>query len=298
MVKGISKNDFRDLQNLATKESFFTFNKFYTQVDGVAMGSPLGPILANIFLSHHEENWLNKCPIKFKPSFYRRYVDDIFVLFESSESADSFREYMSSKHQNINFTVEKENVGSLSFLDVKICRKNGKFVTSVYRKPTFSGVFTNYESFIPTYQKRGLLHTLLHRSFSICCDFKTFHFEIDHLKTILIKNNYPLNFIDSCIKSFLNKSYTRKVVVPNVPKRNAFVKLPFLGSTSFQIRKKLQKLFIVFTSPVESKAFSPSKISYLRCYFQDLFTSINVVVAMLPIMERPNAILKSEFVNI
>ena len=112
---------------------------------------------------------------------------------------------MSSKHQNINFTVKKENVGSLLFLDVKICRKNGKFVTSVYRKPTFSGVFTNYESFIPTYQKRGLSHALLHRSLSICCDFKTFHFEIDHLKTILIKNNYSLNFIDSCIKSFLKK---------------------------------------------------------------------------------------------
>ena len=71
---------------------------------------------------------------------------------------------MSSKHQNINFTVEKKNVGSLSFLDINICRKNGKFVTSVYRKPTFSGVFTNYESFIPMYQKRGLLHTLLHRN--------------------------------------------------------------------------------------------------------------------------------------
>ena len=102
-------------------------------------GSPLGPILANIFLSHHEETWLNKCLIKFNPSFYRRYVDGIFVLFESSESADSFREYLSSKHQNINFTVEKENVGSIPFLDVKICRKNGKFVTCVYRKPTFSG---------------------------------------------------------------------------------------------------------------------------------------------------------------
>ena len=165
---------------------------------------------------------------------------------------------MSSKHQNINFTVEKENVGSLSFLDVKICRKNGKFVTSVNRKPTFSGVFTNYESFIPTYQKRGLLHTLLHRNFSICCDFKTFHFQVD-------QNNYPLNFIDSCIKSFLNKLYTPKVVVPNVPKRNVFVKLSFLGSTSFQIQKKLQKLFsdkltscnlkIFFTSPIKVKSF-------------------------------------------
>ena len=172
---------------------------------------------------------------------------------------------MSSKHQNINFTVEQENVGSLSFLDVKICRKNGKFVTSVYRKPTFSGAFTKYESFIPTYQKRGVLYTVLHRSFSICCDFKTFYFETDYLKTILIKNNYPLNFTDSCIKSFLNKLYTPKVVFPTVPKRNVFVKLPFLGSTSFQIRKKLQKLFsdkltscnlkIVFTSPVRVKSF-------------------------------------------
>ena len=82
LIKGISKNDYRDLLNLATKESFFTFsNKFYIQVHVAAMGSPLGPILANIFLSHHEENWLNKCPIKFKPSFYRRYVDDIFCTF-------------------------------------------------------------------------------------------------------------------------------------------------------------------------------------------------------------------------
>ena len=87
------------------------------------MGSALGPILANIFLPHHEEKWLNKCPIKFKPSFYRRYVDDIFVLFESLESAHSFCEYMSFKNQNINFTIEQENIGSLSCLDVKICCK-------------------------------------------------------------------------------------------------------------------------------------------------------------------------------
>ena len=54
------------------------------------------------------------------------------------------------------------------------------------------------------------------------------------------KKNYPLNFIDSCIISFLNKLYTPKVVVPNVPKRKVFfVKLPFLGSTSFQIQKLL-----------------------------------------------------------
>ena len=60
---------------------------FYIQVDGTAMESPVGPILVNIILSHHEENWLNKCHTEFKTSFYRRYTDGIFVLFESLESA-------------------------------------------------------------------------------------------------------------------------------------------------------------------------------------------------------------------
>ena len=57
-----------------------------------------------------------------------------------------------------------------------------------------------------TYQKRGLLHTLLYRSFHIFCDFKTFNSETDHFKNILMKN-YPLNIKDSCIKSFLSKLY-------------------------------------------------------------------------------------------
>ena len=117
LIKGISRNDFCDLLNLATQESLFTFNiKFYIQ----ALVSPLGPILANIFLSHHEENWLNKCPIEFKPSFYIRYIYDIFGVFESSQSPGLIFEYMTSKHQNINSTIEQENVGSFSFSGVKI----------------------------------------------------------------------------------------------------------------------------------------------------------------------------------
>ena len=78
-----------------------------------------------------------------------------------------------------------------------------------------------------------------------------------------MKNHHLPNFTDSCVKSFLNKLYTPKVIIPNVPKRKVSVTLPFLGSTSFQIRK-LQKLFtdkltscnlkIVFTSTVRIKS--------------------------------------------
>ena len=80
-----------------------------------------------------------------------------------------------------------------------------------------------------------------------------------------MRNNYSPNFIDSCVKSFLNELYTPKTMVQNIPKRNVFAKLPLLGSTSFQIRKKLERLFsdkikscnfkIVFTPPVRVKSF-------------------------------------------
>ena len=52
--------------------------KYSGQIDPVAMGSPLGPTLANIFQCHHETTWLKNCPKAIKPVYYERYVNDIF----------------------------------------------------------------------------------------------------------------------------------------------------------------------------------------------------------------------------
>ena len=183
-------------------------------------------------------------------------------------------------------------------LNVKICRKNGKFAPSFYREPTFSGASTNYKSFFLTYQKMGRLHALLHRSFNICCDFKTFQFEIDHLKTIFMKNNIPrisliriLNyFLISCIHlKLLFRMYLKEIFLLSC----RFWEKYFKFERSFKNYLVMNKHY-----PLESKAFLPSKISYLRYYFQDLYSSINMVAAMLPIIVTPNAILRSEFVNI
>ena len=85
VIEGINKFQFKNLLSLATQESYFLFNDvLYKQKDGVAMGSPLGPTMANVFLSFYEVKWLEQCPNEFKPVFYRRYVDDIFVLFKSA----------------------------------------------------------------------------------------------------------------------------------------------------------------------------------------------------------------------
>ena len=104
------------------------------------MGSPLGPTLANIFLGHKEVQWLNDCPAHYKPSYYRRYVDDIFVLFKDESHLELFKAYFNTQHSNMNFTSESEQDNALPFLDVYVSRDQSCFITSVYRKPTFSGV--------------------------------------------------------------------------------------------------------------------------------------------------------------
>ena len=159
------------------------------------MGSPLGPTLTNAFLCHYEKIWLKEYHSQFKP-----VVDDIFVLFKSREHLKLFVNYMNSKHRNIKFTFETEDSNNFSFSDVKITRKNKRFVTSIFRKATFSGVYTNYDSFILETYKIGLVHMLLFWFFEICSSMENFHLEVEHLRSIFKCNSYPVNIIDQCIK--------------------------------------------------------------------------------------------------
>ena len=160
-------------------ESLVLFNgEYYKQIDGVAMGSPLGPTFANIFLSYHEQIWLKNCPCEFKLVIYKTYVDETFLLFRSKNHIENFRCYLNCQHTNIKFTSEIEENNSISFLDIKITRVNNSFSTSIYRMVTFSGIFTNFESFIPVSYKSNLIFTLLFRAFKLCSNFELFHQEI------------------------------------------------------------------------------------------------------------------------
>ena len=106
----ISKDVFRYLVTVVTKESFFMLNnKVYKQTDGVAMGTPTGSHLANIVMCRFENKLLKDCPQSLKAVFYIRYVDDIFVMVSSLDQAEKFKMCLSSKHPNINFSLEKEN---------------------------------------------------------------------------------------------------------------------------------------------------------------------------------------------
>ena len=101
---------------------------------------------------------------------------------------------------------------------------------SVFCKASFSGVFTNFKSFMPVAYKFGLVCTLLHRSFSICSSYEKFHEEIVLLKDIFKKNEYLQFFIDKCIKKYLSKLFVPKRMVHTVHKKTSSVSLTFSSS--------------------------------------------------------------------
>ena len=170
-------------------------------INGVAMGSPLSPTLANAFLHHYEKEWFDNCPSHFKPIVYRSYVDDIFVLFSSKEHLQPFVDYMNKQDRCIKFTSETEKNNTFSFLDINITRQNNQLKTSVYRKPTFSGVFIHYENYIDQSYKKSLIFTLLSRCCSICSDYALFHLEVEKLREIK-KEQLSVQYYRSINKNF------------------------------------------------------------------------------------------------
>ena len=256
----ISKKELRQLFELATSGTHFLFNSnFYDQIDGVSMGSPLGPVLANLFMGCHETKWLDEFQ-KSEVLLYRRYVDDIFCMFKKEKDANEFFSFLNTQHPNIKFTIEKELNHSLPFLDILIKNESNKFITSVYRKKTSIGLFTQYDSFTPFTYKTGLIKCLIHRAFKISSSYIIFHDELNKIKLLLQKNLYPLHVIDQQIKKFLDKQYT-KDSTPDKKNRTVFFKLPYIGQFSNSTKVKLKEICKRFCKETDIViALTPLKI--------------------------------------
>ena len=100
----------KELLSQATKDFHFIFvGALYKHFDRVAMGSYiLGPTLANAFLVFQEKNCIERCPLEYTSFNYRKYVDDIFVLFNSLEHLKLFQSYLNSRHVNISLTIKNK----------------------------------------------------------------------------------------------------------------------------------------------------------------------------------------------
>ena len=160
----------------------------YQQEEGLDMGSPLSPVLANIYMEYFEEMALGS--ISLEPSMWLRYVDDTFILWPHQENVQILLDHVNSIRPSIQFTMEKERDNKLSFLDVLVTRTEQGFRSSVYRKP-FTGQYLNFNSHHSYTVKKGIVSCLQHRAKTISSDTDAYQEEMISLIFDLHCNNYP-----------------------------------------------------------------------------------------------------------
>ena len=207
-----------------------------------------------------EELILDQCPNSFKPIFYKRYVDDTFVLFNDESHAQLFLNFINEFHPNIRFSMDKESNNQISFLDILISRCNGQFVTGVYRKSTFTGLGLNFFSHCYSIFKSNSCKTLLSRAYSLSSSWIKFHEEISFLRNYFIGNCYPSSFIDNILRFFLDNVFRPKLKIPTVPKKLMYVSLPYTNYSAKmkkELTKELSKLYtyvdfkFIFNNPLK-----------------------------------------------
>ena len=133
-------------------------------IDGISMGSPLGPVMANIFMIYFESLLQERSNI-IGMKYWYRYIDDVFAIFNVKPDLTAILQELNSVHRNIKFSYEPKTDGTLHFLDVNVHYNNGKFLTTTkYSKPINTGLYTSWSSFTPKLYKSNLFICLLQRS--------------------------------------------------------------------------------------------------------------------------------------
>ena len=287
-LNGLPWEHFEYLLRNCLQESIFTFNnKLFKQIDGVSMGSRLGPIIANIFMDYFECQHINELT-KLGVKLWLRYVDDTFVVINNKNQADKILDYLNKCHPTIKFTIEKETNNEINFLDVKIKRElDGTITTSTYRKPTFTGVMLNWNSLTSIKYKKGLIGCLLDRSYKICSNNQQRIIEMEELRDLLLKNNYPQQIIQNEFDKFEKYKMINVDKVQNPKEKIKYLSIPFINDKSEIIGRKIQEavkehftninLRVAFKSPAtlgshfpfKDKVTDPSKLSmvvyHLKC---------------------------------
>ena len=163
-------------------------------------------------------------------------------FFSDTSHVPLFLEYLNSQHPNIKFTHDIEKDGKLNFLDVTINSIDDQFSTSVYRKPTFTGLGLRFDSFTPRSFKINLISCLIHRAYKISSSYRLFHLDLSYLRKYFSGNLYPQYLFDLSVRNYLDKMFNPQLPVQSVQKLPVSITLPYLGLLSIKLSKDLNNI--------------------------------------------------------
>ena len=168
------------------KNTYFSFQgQFFEQVEGAAMGSPVSPIVANLYMEYLEQKALSTAP--HPPRFWCKYVDDTFVIHKEANK-QGFLQQINSVDPAIKFTVEDKEDGSIPFLDTIVKPEvDGSLSITVYRKPTHTDQYLQWDSHHNLSAKFSVINTLSQRAQTVCSNPELLKQEKEHLT----KCKYP-----------------------------------------------------------------------------------------------------------
>ena len=225
------------LIKLCTKDCFFNFyDSNYEQINGLPMGSPISPALANLFMEFFELDLLFPLLERYNIVWYR-YVDDVFAVIPSNLDVDNFLGLLNNLHNSINFTYELEYNMSLPFLDCLIVRTNHFPKFKIFRKATHSNSYIHSFSNHPDNVKTNIISNLFLRGYNICSN-EFIDEEIKYVYSTFKNLGYSMRFIDkahfkarrtyftrSSNDQNLNKKINATLVLPNLPDLNTIRKI-------------------------------------------------------------------------
>lgn len=202
----LTKPQFLDALDLLLNNCEFSFNNVgYKQIFGTPMGSPISPVIAEFVMQYVETSVLAKLQqIDISPIFYYRYVDDIITCFDTKH-INTVLSTFNNFNKFLSFTAEREKENSIPFLDVLIIRDQNQLITNWYHKKSWSGRYMDFSSNLPKIYKKNTVLILAEKIIKLS-DPKFHQNNFNILKSVLIKNNYPENFIHKMFNKVKHKS--------------------------------------------------------------------------------------------
>ena len=272
----VDKETFIKLLEICSKNVIMLTNDgFYRQINGLAMGSPPAPMLANGWLSSFEST------IRKDSKVYHRYMDDILKDMKKNEIDQTLTE-INELDDNLKFTLERESNGTIPFLDMRIIRKERTLESTWYTKPTDTGLKMNFHALAPLKYKRSAVIGMVHRIFRACSTKRNFDESLNRARTILAKNQYPKSFVESII-SETRKKLENEQVEQTEPDEEKEEKKKFYvqyrGKISDQFQRSLHKLnapcIVTFTLKKLKTTLPSLKSSIEKSYKSSVVYKIN-----------------------